>query len=280
MSSMSSQITEQLRGVFATPDHRIEIGRAALVIAQLEYPELDVEVWLEKLERFAMEAKERLGEEVDPRRIIEILNGYVFDHLGFHGNHDDYYDPRNSFLNDVIQRRAGIPITLSVIYLEITRKLNLPFYGVGLPGHFVLKYDDGRQVHYLDPFRRGRALSEEDCQEMVHSVRGHDAVLREHSFRGVDNRYMVVRMLNNLLAIYLRRRRLAKAVGVLDMILALVPAAANEVKQRGRLNYELRRWSRAREDFETYLTLQPDAADAAEVRKWIRRTWRHQTALN
>lgn len=280
MSSMSSQVTEQLRGVFATPDHRIEIGRAALVIAQLEYPELDVEVWLEKLERFAMEAKERLGEEVDPRRIIEILNGYVFDHLGFHGNHDDYYDPRNSFLNDVIQRRAGIPITLSVIYLEITRKLNLPFYGVGLPGHFVLKYDDGRQVHYLDPFRRGRVLSEEDCQEMVYSVRGHDAVLKEHSFRAVGNRYMVVRMLNNLLAIYLRRRRLAKAIGVLDMILALVPAAANEVKQRGRLNYELRRWSRAREDFETYLTLHPDADDDTEVRKWIGRTRRHQTALN
>lgn len=280
MSSMSSQVTEQLRGVFATPDHRIEIGRAALVIAQLEYPELDVEVWLEKLERFAMEAKERLGEEVDPRRIIEILNGYVFDHLGFHGNHDDYYDPKNSFLNDVIQRRAGIPITLSVIYLEITRKLNLPFYGVGLPGHFVLKYDDGRQVHYLDPFRRGRVLSEEDCQEMVYSVRGHDAVLKEHSFRAVGNRYMVVRMLNNLLAIYLRRRRLAKAIGVLDMILALVPAAANEVKQRGRLNYELRRWSRAREDFETYLTLHPDADDDTEVRKWIGRTRRHQTALN
>jgi regulator of sirC expression with transglutaminase-like and TPR domain len=261
---------EQLQQVFEIPDHRIDLGEAALVLAQLEYPDLDVSGYVEVLDEFARQAASRLVGRYDPDRTIEQLNRFLFSELGFRGNQHDYYDPRNSFLNDVIDRRTGIPITLAVVYLEITRRLGLPFYGVGLPGHFLIKYDDNRKVTFLDPFQGGRVLDREHCQDLVRALKGDDVSLTAHDFRAVDNRYIVTRMLNNLRSIYLTTRRYRKAIGVMDMILSLLPASAEEVKQRAWLHYEMRHLSRARQDLETYLALRSDAEDAASVSEWIK----------
>ena len=225
-----SPVADQLLQVFEAPIHRVELARAALVLARVEYPGLDIESYLRKLQKFADHAPAPPDCGYEPEGMIETLNRYLFEKLGFQGNRDDYYDPRNSFLNDVIDRRTGIPITLSVVYLQITRRLGLPFYGVGLPGHFLLKYDDGRRVIYIDAFDRGRILDQDDCEARVASIRGENTSLREHDFRAVDNRHILIRMLNNLRNIYLDTRQYRKGLAVLDAIVALVPAAVDELK--------------------------------------------------
>lgn len=258
---------EQLQQVFEIPDHRIDLGEAALVIAQLEYPDLDAGRYLGVLDDYARQAGSRLVGRYDPDRIIGQLHEFLFGELGFRGNEEDYYNPRNSFLNDVLERRTGIPITLAVVYLEITRRLGLPFYGVGLPGHFIVKYDDNRQVKFIDPFHGGRLLDQEECTDLV---RGHRAEGPEsRDFRAVDNRYIIIRMLNNLRGIYHNNMQYRKAVGVMDMILSLLPASPEEIKQRAWLHYKLGNFSQARHDLDTYLTFCPDAEDADSVREWL-----------
>jgi regulator of sirC expression with transglutaminase-like and TPR domain len=271
---------EQLQQVFEIPDHRIDLGEAALVLAQLEYPNLNVGQYVEVLDDLARQAASRLVGRYDPDRTIEQLNHFLFTELGFHGNERDYYDPRNSFLNDVLDRRTGIPITLAVVYLEITRRLGLPFYGVGLPGHFLIKYDDNRKVTFLDPFQGGRTLDRDECQDLVRSLKGDDVFLTALDFRAVDNRHIVTRMLNNLRSIYLTTRRYRKATGVMDMILSLMPASPEEVKQRAWLHYEMRHLSRARQDLETYLSLRSDAEDAESVMDWIKEIRQSLAQLN
>ena len=176
--------------------------------------------------------------------------------------------------------RQGIPITLSLVYLEITRRLGLPFYGVGLPGHFLLKYDDSRHIIFIDPFHRGRVIEVEDCRDLARAVgEGRTEVTQEH-LRAVANRYIIIRMLNNLRSIYLRTRQYRKCLGALDMLLTLAPAAPDEHKQRGFLHQELGQTQRAIKDLETYLAMRPEAPDKAEVRKWIIQMRRRQVSLN
>ncbi len=277
---MISPVADELERIFEAPLHRVDLGRAALVLARIEYPDLDVDSYLKKLDQFANEAPSPPESCYDPERVIDALHRYFFDDLGFNGNEDDYYDPRNSFLNDVIDRRTGIPITLSVIYLEVTRRLGLPFYGVGLPGHFLLKYDDGRRATYIDAFHRGRILDRGECQALAASLRGEEALPSESDLRAVDSRQILIRMLNNLRNIYLNSRQYRKGLPVLDAIVALAPGAADELKHRAWLHYELGQWKQARQDLETYLSVRPDAQDAADARKWIERIRRGQATMN
>ena len=280
--SKSLQVTpsEQIEQVFAGPDHEVGLGEAALVLARLEYPDLNVQAHLDQFALFTSEVKTGLPDDYEPNRIISALNGYLFEKLGFLGNQDDYYNPRNSFLNDVLERRTGIPITLSIVYLEITRRLGLPFYGVGLPGHFIIKYDDNRRAIYLDPFHAGRVVEAEDCRRLVRDITGPEFVLTEQHFRAVDNRTIILRMLSNLRSIYLQTRQYRKAIGVLDMVLNLAPAVAEDYKQRARLYHELGQSKPAIKDLETYLSIRPDASDEPQVREWITRMRRGQAALN
>lgn len=272
--------SEQIEQVFAGPDHEVGLGEAALVLARLEYPDLNVQAHLDQFELFASEVETELPDDYEPNRIISALNAYLFEKLGFRGNQDDYFNPRNSFLNDVMERRTGIPITLSIVYLEIARRLGLPFYGVGLPGHFIIKYDDNRRAIYLDPFHAGRVVEAEDCRKLVRDIIGTEFVLTEQHFRAVDNRSIVLRMLSNLRAIYFQTRQYRKVIGVLDMVLNLAPTIAEDYKQRAQLHHELGQSKPAIKDLETYLSIHPDASDEAQVREWITQMRRGQAALN
>ncbi|MDA1313274.1 MAG: tetratricopeptide repeat protein [Acidobacteria bacterium] len=276
---MHASLCDQLDQLFSAPDHAVEIGRAALILARLEYPDLDLSAQLEQIELFAAEASRRLPDEYDPFAGIGRLNDYLFGELGFRGNEQDYYDPRNSFLNDVIERRVGIPITLSVVYLEITRRLGLPFYGVGLPGHFLLKYDDNRRAIFIDPFHGGRILEVEDCRDLARSISGRTEVTTEH-LRAVTNRQIVIRMLNNLRSIYLRTRQYRKCMVALDAFLILVPGSPETHKQRAFLHHELGHSRQAVEQLEQYLALCPEASDVAEIQKSILGIRRRQVSLN
>lgn len=277
---MPARPCDQLEQLFSAPDHAVELSRAALILARLEYPELDLTAQLEQIESFAGEAGRRIPENYEPSTIIARLNDYLFRELGFRGNEADYYDPRNSFLNDVIERRKGIPITLSVIYLEITRKLGLPFYGVGLPGHFLLKYDDNRRVIFIDPFHSGRILEVEDCRDLARSMGADEEEVTEKHLRAVTNRQIVIRMLNNLRTIYLRTRQYRKCLAALDALQVVAPGSPETHKHRAYLHHELGHFRQAVEEVEQYLALCPEAPDAAEVRKWILGIRRRQASLN
>jgi regulator of sirC expression with transglutaminase-like and TPR domain len=247
------------------PDDEIDLGRAALAIAQEEYPTLDIQTYLERLDQLAAVVRDRSAGENSPYRLIASLNYVLFTQEGYRGNRDDYYDPKNSFLNDVIERRIGIPIALSVLYMEVARRADLRLHGVGFPGHFLVKYagDEGEIV--VDPFDKGEVRTTEELQEMLDRLYGGKVRLQPEFLSRVSNRQIVQRMLANLKAIYIREENFLKAVSVVECLVILDPISAEEIRDRGLLYLKLERFSEAVDALETYLRLAPDAADAEEI---------------
>ena len=250
------------------PDDAIDLGRAALLIARIEYPDLEPAAHLERLDRLAAEApaSSRTGEG---RARLEHLCRYLFADLGFAGNREDYYDPRNSLLNDVIDRRLGIPITLSLVLMEVGRRVGLAIEGVGLPGHFVVRLASEENV-LVDPFDAGAPLTPEACAALVERAVGQPVPLTDAAFAAVSKRQLLARMLMNLKGIYWRRKDWSRAAGVGDRLLVLDPAAAGERRDRGVALAHLGDLGRGIADWERYLVEQPDARDGEQVRRQIR----------
>jgi regulator of sirC expression with transglutaminase-like and TPR domain len=257
-------------------DERIDLARAALTIARTEYPELDVESYIRRMDALAHRVGALITDVGDPTSSIAALNRVLFEEEGLRGNSEDYYDPRNSFLNDVLDRKLGIPITLAVVYMEVGRRVGFPLVGVGMPGHFLLKHYDieGRQV-LIDPFNRGRILTPRDCQRRLDEIYGGQMPLQPEFLLSVSRRQMLTRMLNNLKSVYLSARNFRRALPIVDLVLAIYPRSPEDVKQRALLRYSLGQMLGAAEDLETYLKMSPDASDADEIRETslaIRRT--------
>lgn len=250
-------------------EEKIDLAKAALYIAQEEYPELDPGEYLNALDTMADEVKERLPDQRYPLRVIQTINQYLYDDLGFSGNKNDYYDPRNSFLNDVIDRRAGIPITLSLIYLEIAKRVDFPMVGIGMPGHFLMRPDFQDAGIYVDAFNGGEILFEQDCQERLSQIYQQRVDLKPSFLESVTNRRFLARMLMNLKLIYLNGNQLYKSLGVVERILLLFPGAPMELRDRGILYYQIGELSLASQDLETYLVRVPDAEDAGAIRKLL-----------
>jgi regulator of sirC expression with transglutaminase-like and TPR domain len=251
------------------PEEQIDLATAALYIAQEAYPDLEVEAYLNALDTMADEVRERLPEEAYPLKIIRTLNHYLFTDLGFQGNTDNYYDPRNSFLNEVIERRTGIPISLSLVYLEVARRIDFPMAGVGLPGHFLIRPTLEEMAIFVDPFHVGEILFEEDCRDRLQAIYGEGAKLLPEHLEVISPKALLARLLSNLKIIYLHQRDMVKALGTMDRILLMFPNAAPELRDRGLIYYQQGRLTEARYDLELYLYERPDAADAFEVRQVI-----------
>jgi regulator of sirC expression with transglutaminase-like and TPR domain len=200
----------------------------------------------------------------DGRDFVETAQRYLFGELGFHGNEQDFFDPRNSFLNQVLERRTGIPISLSVMYMEIARRLAMPVFGIGLPRHFIIQFDDGNYSTYIDPYHGGRTITVQECFELAGAKVADPIILRRSS-----KKQIAMRMLQNLRGVYLRQRDWAHAVDTLDLLLIGAPELPGLVKQRGLLQMELKRFQAARRDLERYLAMAPDAPDREEIRKQI-----------
>src|SRR6185312_11833360 len=248
-------------------DERIDLLRAALTFARIEYPQLDPTPYVHQIEELSRRVESRIDDPSDPAQCIAALNCVLFDEEMFRGNTADYYNPRNSFINDVLDRRLGIPITLALLYMEVGRRAGFQLFGVGMPGHFMLKhYDiDGRSF-FIDAFERGSVLSEDDCKRKIESIHAGQITLRPEFLLIVTRRQMLTRMLNNLRTIYLSRRDFRRAVQVVDLILVIYPRSPEDVKQRAALRYNLRDLSGAVSDFEEYVKMAPDASDAQEIR--------------
>ncbi len=240
------------------------LDRAALELAAIDTPSLQPEPYLDRLNELASQLADRMRNFNDGRDFVETAQRYLFGELGFHGNETDFFDSRNSCLDQVLERRTGIPITLSVMYMEIARRLAMPVFGIGLPRHFVIQFDDGNYSTFIDPFNGGRAISEQECFQLAGAEVADPILLRR-----ATKKQIAMRMLQNLRGVYMRRRDWARAVLTLDLLLIGAPDLAPLVKQRGLLQMELKRYQAARSDLHRYLELEPEAADKPEIHKQI-----------
>jgi regulator of sirC expression with transglutaminase-like and TPR domain len=261
-------------------DEQIDLVRAALVFARTQYPALDVEAYAVRVEEAARRVA-RLSPDLQPRHTLAVLNQVLFGEMKLRGNREDYYDPRNSFLNDVLDRGLGIPITLSIVYMEVARQVGFSLSGVGMPGHFLLKHygHDGEET-LIDCFNRGDILSRQDCQTRLDEIYSGEMKLRPEFLHPISRRQILTRMLNNLKTVYLSTRNFRKALAIADLILVLHPRSAEDVKQRALLRYSMNLQRLAAEDLEEYLRLSPAASDAEEIRQMSLSIRRMQALMN
>lgn len=253
------------------PDKQINLERAALYIAQEEYLDLDVDEYLNALDTMADDIREQLPIESYPLKILKTINHYLYENLGFAGNIEDYYDPRNSFLNDVIDRRTGIPITLSLVYLAIAQRLDFPMVGIGMPGHFLIRPIQEDMDIFVDAFSQGEILFPQDCQDRLNQMSGQSVEMQPQFLAAVTSRQFLARMLTNLKATYLNRGEMEKVLAAIERILLLFPNAAFELRDRGILYFRMNRWIEARQDLEAYLDALPMADDRDTIRKLLNR---------
>ena len=201
------------------PDREINLARAALYIAQIEYSDLDVDRYLRILDDMAREVIKLLPESRYPLKVVQTINQYLYTELGFHGNEADYYSPSNSFLNDVIDRRTGIPITLSLIYLEIAKRIDFPMVGIGMPGHFIIRPNVQDIDIFVDPFDRGEVLFAEDCRQKLINLYQQDLpTIPAEALQPISNCQFLLRMLNNLQSIYLNQPDFERALIIKEWI--------------------------------------------------------------
>jgi len=253
------------------PDEQINLERAALYIAQEEYLDLDVDEYLNALDMMADDVREQLPIESYPLKILKTINHYLYGNLGFAGNTENYYDPRNSFLNDVIDRRTGIPITLSLVYLAIAQRLDFPMVGIGMPGHFLIRPIQEDMDIFVDAFSQGEILFPQDCQDRLNQMSGQSVEMQPQFLAAVTSRQFLARMLTNLKATYLDRGEMEKVLAAIERILLLFPNAAFELRDRGILYFRMNRWIEARQDLEAYLDALPMADDRNTIRKLLNR---------
>lgn len=265
----TSATIERLRALLDRPDDRISLAEAALVVASQEYPGLNVPAYLERLDSMGEELKARMpGEGAHAATQIRALNRYLFEEQGFSGNAADYYDPRNSYLNEVLDRKTGVPITLSIVYMEVGRRAGLQLEGVAFPGHFLVKCVLSVGNVVLDPFGGGQALGLDDLARLLSQVRGGSPIDRDDIPTLLDsasNREILARLLRNLKGIYLQKEDLPRALAALDRMLLIFPEMAQDVRDRGLLHLKMECFRAARDDLDRYLDLDPEASDRGDI---------------
>jgi regulator of sirC expression with transglutaminase-like and TPR domain len=261
-------------------EEAIDLATAALVIAADEYPGLDVQLYLDELDRIADRACEAASGLSDTSEILQSINSVLFLEYRYQGNRANYYDPRNSYLNQVIDRHTGIPITLSIIYMAVTDRAGLRVSGVGMPGHFLVKHTGPSGEIYIDPFNAGRLIDTEGCARLLEDTSGGNLELRPEHLAAVTKKQILTRVLTNLLGIYSQAKDFARAIRALDLILMIHPNEPARIRDRGLL---LAASGRERESIESlgqYIKLSPGATDATQIIDSIKKIKARLSALN
>ena len=233
----------------------------------LEYPELNISKYIEKINEMGNSLKIKLGEVKNPTYLISMLNEYFFDELGFHGAEEDYYDPGNSFLNIILDKKTGIPITLSILYSEVAKHIGLDLQIVGFPGHVIVKY---KKEMILDPFYRGRLLTIEDLEEILNKNFGEDVEFVPEYLNEATTEKLLTRLLRNLKNAYTQSYAYDNAVRCTDMILGMQPESSEEIRDKGILEERLLRYGNALPLLNKYLELEPEADDADFILELIK----------
>jgi len=265
---------EPFAQLIAREDARIDLARACLLIAQDAYPGLDVERYVGEIERMAMRLRGRLPQNRGAEDRVVALNQFLYEDLGYWGNTDDYYDPRNSYLNEVIERKTGIPITMSILYMELGRRIGLPLEGVSFPGHFLVRLRLRGGMLVLDPFSGGAPQSEDELRSRVKRVIP-DGVADDlpaselpldQFLEPATNRQILSRVLRNLKGIYRESDKPERMLDVLNRMLIVTPDASAELRDRGYVYQRLECYRAALKDLNDYAEREPDAPDLDEVR--------------
>lgn len=243
----------------------VPIEEVALLLAREHYPELDFHPYLEHLNRYAHMARHRITGVRGGQAIAAALSRYLFEEEGFRGNRQDYYNPSNSFLNDVLDQRIGIPITLSIIYLAVGRRLELPLAGVSFPGHFLVRYDGSEQSFFVDPFNRGKLLTTVALKKRWVSLSGGTLPFRHEFLYPATNREILVRMLSNLKMIFTLQKDYRLVLDTLNKIILFTPDGTEALKERGLVYYQLECFNRALKDLESYLIKLPTSSDRPAI---------------
>jgi len=263
---------ERFGRVISVPDEKINLAEAALLIAAEEYRGLDVDAYLARFDAMAATLKGRLRADISPADTIIALNRFLYDEIGFTASAADYYDPRNSFLNEVLDRKRGIPISLAVVYLEVGRRIGLPLQGVSFPAHFLVKCQLREGTVVLDPYAKGVSLSLDDLKRRVRSLREGaeppNSVLAS-MLAGASNKDILVRMLRNLKGIYTHHKDWLKALTATDRIITVMPDLAEEYRDRGMIYLNLECFRAALFDLQAYLKMLPAADDTDTVRRKV-----------
>ncbi len=263
--NLMNEAREKFLTLSGVPDERINVAEAALWIAQEEYPGLDVVSYLRHLDFLASEVRCEIRADMSPAEQVSRLNHFLFAECGFTGNHTEYYDPRNSFLNEVMDRRLGIPLTLSLVYCEVAQRIGVPVRGIGFPGHFLCKYVGAQEI-IIDPFFHV-IVGRDECMSRLRDFFGPTATLDRRWLEPATAREVLVRMLSNLKQIYVERNDSERALGCTDRILLLTPDAPRELRDRGLLYQRLECFAAALHDLERYLRLAPHDETADLVRE-------------
>jgi regulator of sirC expression with transglutaminase-like and TPR domain len=257
-------------------DANLPLDRAALELAAIEFPDIEADAFVALLDSHAAELRERLSGPPEGETYVREANRYLFDELGFRGNTADYYDPKNSCLNEVLTARTGIPITLSLVYMEIARRLGRPVAGIGLPGHFIVRYDDGLYSAFIDPFHSGQLLEREECFALAREVAQVEIEPDRRWLAPVSKRDLLLRMMRNLSAAYSSRGQMDKAIDTLNLLIQANPDSPEEYRQRGILQTQAGRLGAAKQDLARYLEMakSPEERERAkaevhQIQHWI-----------
>ena len=279
---MSTQGSTDFRTLFSKevkkPEADIRLDRAALYLAGEEYPEIDVHSYLAELDAFASQIALREIAETAPADLARAIAHYLFDQVGLHGNTGEYYSPENSYLNRVLETRTGIPITLSLIFLEVARRLGLRCSGVGLPGHFIVGLDDTGE--YLDPFNAGTMLSAEDCRNLVQNMSGGRLEWTDQVLAPYTKRDVLFRILNNLKNVYMQTKEYTKAVGVIQRMAIISPSMPSLYQEQAWCHAQQYEYRMAIGVLEAYLEEAGEPDDSKQVKGQITGLWASLSRLN
>ncbi|HEX8620003.1 MAG TPA: tetratricopeptide repeat protein [Thermoanaerobaculia bacterium] len=260
------------------PDPLLDLVEASLVIALEENPSLDLEHYMTEVRTWSEAVRARLEGSRDVERIVDTINRLMFEEEGFHGENDDYYDPRSALLSEALERHAGLPIALSVLYLELSRRVGVEAAGVALPGRFLVKFTGPFGTLVVDPFDGGRVLSTVELQKILDGMYGGGVKLREQHLRAFSPKEVLARELAQLKSAYLAQHDLPRAAASIDRLLILDDRDAYEVRDRATLAMQMHAYRQSIELFERYLALMPSADDRSRVREQVAylRAWLDQ----
>lgn len=248
---------------------KVPLDEIALMVARERYPDLQCHTYRERLDEFARRAKIRVDNVLGGIQIAQALSRYLFEEEGFRGNKSDYYNPSNSFLNDVLDQRVGIPITLSILYMAVGRRLNLPVCGVGFPGHFLVRFADADETFFIDPFHQGKILSTTDCVQRLQETYGEALPFQPEFLNPSCHRDILIRILTNLKIIYMNKKEFPMALQILNKVLLFHPDGTNEIKERGILYYQMECFGQALKDLSHYLKNSHNAPDRSVIEECI-----------
>ena len=251
-------------------DAAFPLDRVALTLAMEEYPDMDILEYLKRLDTLAARTEVLVGRDCTPAGIIESINEVLFVQEGLRGNREDYYNPRNYYLNEVLDRKLGIPITLSVVYMEVAKRIGFPIAGVGFPEHFLVKHMAENREIIIDPFNMGRILTLKDCQELLDKTGDSEEPMSPSLLQPMGNRAIITRILYNLKGIFEQSEQDYEALSVIEKILLLNPGTPSEVRDRGLLYMQAGLFAKALSDLNYYLAHSIGPRDLSSVQNHIK----------